>query len=130
MIALDTNVVVRFLVNDDKQQALRARTLIEVGDTYIPLTVMLESEWVLRSAYGFSATDILTFFRALLGLPGVSVGAPVQLAAALNGYEQGLDFADALHTAFSANAASFATFDAQLRQRARRVPGMINVVTP
>ncbi len=128
MVALDTNVVVRFLVNDDKQQAQRARALIETGNVHIPLTVMLETEWVLRSAYGFGAGDILIFFRALLGLPGVSVGATVQLAAALNGYEQGLDFADALHLAVSADAETFATFDTQLLRRARRMHGMIKVI--
>lgn len=51
MTALDTNVVVRFLVNDDDQQAQRARALIAAGNVHIPPTVLLETEWVLRSAY-------------------------------------------------------------------------------
>lgn len=128
MTALDTNVVVRFLVNDDAQQAQRARALIAAGNVHIPPTVLLETEWVLRSAYGFSASDILIFFRALLGLPGVSVGAPVQVASALSGYEQGLDLADALHLAFSTEAETFVTFDTQLLRRIRRMHGMIKVV--
>lgn len=128
MTALDTDVVGRFLVNDDDQQAQRARALIAAGNVHIPPTVLLEPEWVLRSAYGFGAGDILIFFRALLGLPGVSVGASVQVADALKGYEQGLDFADALHLAFSVDAETFATFDTQLLRRTRRMHGMIKVV--
>lgn len=128
MIALDTNVIVRFLVNDDKQQARRARILIEAGNVHISPIVLLETEWVLRSAYGFGADDILLFFRALLGLPGVSVGAPMQVAAALSGYEQGLDFADALHLSFSAEMETFATFDVKLLRRAQRVSGTVKVV--
>ena len=54
IIALDTNVVVRFLTNDDAIQARRARRLIEQNEVVIPLTVLLEAEWVLRAAYGFN----------------------------------------------------------------------------
>lgn len=128
MVALDTNVIVRFLVNDDVKQARKARTLIEGGKVFIAPTVLLETEWVLRSAYGFAAKEILVFFRALLGLPNVTVGAAIQLAATLKAYEQGLDFADALHLVFSGEAETFATFDRQLIQRAQRVEGAVKVI--
>lgn len=121
MLALDTNVVVRFLVNDDAQQARRARALIENNEVFISSTVLLEAEWVLRSAYSFEAGAILGFFRALLGLPNVTVDQSMAVADALAAYEQGLDFADALHLAFSADAQSFATFDARLIRQARRM---------
>lgn len=120
MIALDTNVVVRFLVNDDAIQARRARTLIDDHNVFIAPTVLLEAEWVLRSAYGFSQREILKFFRALLGLPGITVGEPSRIDSALNRYREGLDFADALHLAFSTDAEAFATFDTKLRRRALR----------
>ena len=51
MIAIDTNVVVRFLVNDDPEQAQRARRLIESEDVFLSTTALLETEWVLRVAY-------------------------------------------------------------------------------
>jgi len=47
--AIDTNVVVRFLTNDDRRQAKAARAAIEAGDIYIALTALLEAEWALRS---------------------------------------------------------------------------------
>lgn len=121
MIALDTNVLVRFLVNDDKSQAARARALIDKQPTFIAPAVLLETEWVLRAAYDFSARDIAGFFRALLGLPGVTPGEPAAVAEALRSYESGLDFADALHLATSSPARAFASFDAKFIKRARKI---------
>ena len=80
MRALDTNVVVRFLTGDDRRQATRARAAIERGEVFIATTVFLESEWVLRSAYGFLPGRIAEAFRGLAGLPGVSVDDPAPLA--------------------------------------------------
>lgn len=123
MIALDTNVIIRFLVNDDTAQFRRARALIARGDVFIASTVLLEAEWVLRSGYGYGPKDILRFFRALLGLPGIMTGDPSRVARALDAYEAGLDLADALHLALSDEAESFATFDLRLMRRARGRPG-------
>lgn len=123
MIALDTNVVVRFLVNDDPTQFQRARALIARGDIFIAPTVLLETEWVLRAGYRFRPHDIRRFLRALLGLPGVTIDDPIRVARALDAYDAGFDFADALHLAFSDRAETFATFDTQLVRRGRRSPG-------
>lgn len=71
MIGIDTNVLVRFLTRDDERQFRRARNLIrreaESGDpVLISLTVLLETEWVLRSRYGLDKHQILTTFSDLL----------------------------------------------------------------
>jgi predicted nucleic-acid-binding protein len=123
MIALDTNVVVRFLVNDDPAQFRRAHALIARGDIFIAPTVLLETEWVLRAGYRFRPPDIRRFLRALLGLPGVTTHDPIRIARALDSYDSGLDFADALHLALSDRADTFATFDALLIRRAASSPG-------
>jgi predicted nucleic-acid-binding protein len=129
VIALDTNVIVRFLVNDDRAQAGRARALIARGGVLVGTTVLLEAEWVLRSAYGFPPADIQRFFRALLGLPGLATDDPNRMAQALDAYEAGFDFADALHLAFAGAVVSFATLDIRLARRARRHGGM-KVIVP
>ncbi len=120
-IALDTNVVVRFLVKDDPSQAARARALIASNAVFIASTVLLETEWVLRGAYGFMPADIARFLRALLGLEGVRVADPQAVSEALSGYEAGLDFADALHLSLSGEAARFATFDSRFAKKARKL---------
>lgn len=71
MLGLDTNVLVRFLVQDDGEQFERARRLIkrEVGQSepvLVSLLVLLETEWVLRSRYDLHKTDILGVFSSLL----------------------------------------------------------------
>lgn len=118
MRAIDTNVVVRFLTNDDPHQGGVARAVIEDGDVFIPTTVLLETEWVLRSAYDFTARQIVHALRGLAGLPGITVESPSLLAQALDWMEQGMDFADALHLSASERCTAFLTFDRRLSDRA------------
>ena len=121
MISLDTNVLVRFFTNDERRQAKRARALIEGNDVFVAATVLLESEWVLRAAYGFTADQILDAFRKVLGLARVQVEAADKVEKAFSWYAAGLDFADALHVAFSGSAERFATFDEKLVRRAKKI---------
>lgn len=119
MRAIDTNVVVRFLTNDDKRQAKAARAAIEAGDIFIAATVLLEAEWVLRSAYGFEPIRIAESFRALAGLPAIAVEEPVKLARALDWMGRGMDFADALHLAKAEGCTTFLSFDRNLAKLAK-----------
>jgi predicted nucleic-acid-binding protein len=121
---LDTNVVVRFLTGDDKGQAVKAREAIEAGDVFVPTTVLLESEWVLRAAYGFDAGRIAGAFRALAGLPGVSIEHPARLAQALDWMAAGMDFADALHLAGAQGCTAFLSFDRGLAKVAARASAL------
>ena len=121
MRAIDTNVVVRFLTNDDKRQARAARLAIEAGDIFIPTTVLLEVEWVLRGAYGFAGADIVAAMRGLVGLPGVAVENPANLAQALDWMSQGVDFADALHLSSATGCSAFLTFDHRLVKAAAKL---------
>jgi predicted nucleic-acid-binding protein len=120
--AIDTNVVVRFLTADDERQARRARAAIEAGDIFVPLTVMLESEWVLRSGYRFAAAAIAGGLAGLAGLPGVTVEEPAVLATALDWMREGMDFADALHLAKSAHCDVLLSFDRKLAKSASGLP--------
>lgn len=120
MIAIDTNVLVRYVVWDDADQARRAGRLIEGNQVVVATTVLLESEWVLRSAYGFDRAGISLAFRRFLGLPNVSPEATAAVEAALDSYDSGLDFADALHLASTPKAKEFFTFDRGLAKAARK----------
>ena len=74
MLAVDTNIVVRYLVKDDDAQSARAREVVGSGAIFVPLTVVLECEWVLRSLYGFSRPETIGALEAFCGTPDVSVG--------------------------------------------------------
>lgn len=130
IVAVDTNILVRFLVADEPEQARRARELFSLNTILIPTTVLLETEWVLRSAYGFGREEIENAFIRLCGLPQVVLDQPEVVRTALTGYCAGLDFADALHLTSSRRAQSFATFDQDLRKRADRLPNTVPVVEP
>lgn len=124
MLAVDTNVVVRYLTRDDAHQAARAAALIDGEPVFIPTTVVLEAEWVLRTAYQFPKAHIYNGIRILVGQPTVTVEQPEALSRALAWAEQGVDFADALHLAASRHCVGFASFDRALAKSARNVIDM------
>jgi len=128
MRAVDTNVLVRYLTGDDPEQAARARAAIDAGDVFVSTTVLLESEWVLRSVYGFGGEEVAAALRAFAGLPGVSAENPALLAEALDRAEKGMDFADALHLGAAARCEVMLTFDQRLIKLAR--DGPIRVTEP
>jgi hypothetical protein len=69
MLAIDTNLIVRYLVGDDAGQAARVRRLIDNNDVFVCTTVLLETEWVLRSVYRFSAAQCAKALSDFAGLP-------------------------------------------------------------
>jgi predicted nucleic acid-binding protein len=121
VIAIDTNVVVRLLVNDDARQGAAARRLFESDEIWIGVTVLLESAWVLESVYALSRTESAAALRRVLGLPNVRVEDPGAVAAALDATGRGLELADALHLLRAPEDAEFATFDRGLARSGRRL---------
>lgn len=106
MIAIDTNVLVRLLTNDEPFQAKKAAELIQTHPVFIPKTVLLETEWVLRYAYKLKRNTIITAFEKVLGLKEITIEDSHSIQMAMTWYKEGLDFADALHLA-SSQASSF-----------------------
>lgn len=120
MLAVDTNVVIRFMTADDAHQAAVARDLIATHPIGLQKTVVLETEWVLRSLYRFPASAIAGAIRTFAGLPNVQPEQPAVIAQALDWFDQGMDFADALHLASAEDCEAFATFDRKLATAARK----------
>ena len=128
MVVVDTNILVRFAVNDDPRQVAQARRTIGSQDIWIGVTVLLELEWVLRSRYAYERTEVLSFLRQLLTTAGVEVEDEAQVATALDWYADGADFADALHLARSQLRGVMLTFDTGFCKPAQRVAGNIKVL--
>ena len=121
MIALDTNVLARFYLNDEPVQARVAAKLLMEEDIFVPKTVLLELEWVMRGVARVSPAGIARSISHLLSLGNVRVEDDGVVRAALKAYEKGVDFADALHAASSAGMDRFVTFDSRLAKRASRL---------
>ncbi len=124
MLAVDTNVIVRIVINDDPAQVQRAVALFERERIFIVKTVLLEVEWVLRFCYQLPCDAIAPTLRKVMGLRNVTVENPAELAIALDWYEQGMDFADALHVTGSGRAERFATFDRKTAKLAKKLQAM------
>lgn len=120
MLAVDTNVVVRLIVDDDEAQARRARVLFDENPIFVSNTVMLETEWVLCSIYSLRRADVRAHVAALAGLSQVNLETPERVMKALDWFAEGMDFADALHLAASADCTAFVTFNRQLVASARK----------
>lgn len=119
MIAVDTNVLVRLLVSDDPAQKDRAVALFAHAEAiFIAKTVLLETAWVLQSAYAFPLTEVAEALKKLAGLPNVIVENAERVAQALGQAERGVDVAEALHVASSSGADTFYTFDQRLIRQA------------
>ena len=107
--ALDTNVLVRLIVQDDERQAMAVSRLLEQqvrrsGSLWVAVTVMLELEWVLRSRYKFTKADVIRAFSSLLTTIELIFESEKALEQALASYEEGgADFGEYLHLALAQN---------------------------
>src|SRR5471032_3246495 len=72
MLAIDTNLIVRYLTGDHPKQSAAARTLIEGKDVFVCTTILMETEWVLRGAYGFAPDRVAKALTDFAGLPRVT----------------------------------------------------------
>lgn len=110
MLAVDTNLIVRYLTGDHPKQSPCARALID-GEPAFGVTVVLEVEWVLRSNHEYRPADVARALRAFGGLPTVTIEDSAAIATALDLAEKGMDFADALHLSRAAHCDGFTSFD-------------------
>lgn len=122
MIAADTNIVLRLFIQDDPKQSKDAVRLFSENTVWVSRTVILECEWVLRSALQHSREIIYEMLDTLIHLEGVIVEDYQILYKSLQGYADGMDFADALHL-YTANneEIAFYTFDKKLVKLANKL---------
>jgi predicted nucleic-acid-binding protein len=111
VLAVDTNIIVRYLTADHPEQFVKAKGLIDGEDIFICTTVLLETECVLRRGYRFSSEQIIAALTAFAGLPRVTLEDPTSAAKALGWMARGMDFADALHLEKAEGCEAFVSFD-------------------
>lgn len=128
MIAVDTNILARFYCDDPEdtearhQRPVARKVIVESPALFVPLTVMLEFEWVMRGFYEFEPEAFCLAAEHLLGMPHVTVERWQAVKDAVDLHRRGLDFADALHWASSAGCEHLVTFDDRgFARRARRL---------
>lgn len=111
MRAVDTKVLARYYLGDQPAQARLAAELLAADGVFVPKTVVLELEWVLRSVAEQPAGKVADCLEHLIALPGITIEDYEQVELALRHYRNGVDFADALHHAASHACVEILTFD-------------------
>ena len=117
MKAIDTNILVRLIVKDDDEQVARAQAFCARG-VLVSLTVVLETEWVLRSRYGMGREYIVPVMLSFIDNANLYFSREAGVRWALDRYRAGADFADMIHLLDAHDADEFATFDESLADEA------------
>lgn len=124
MIALDTNIIVRYLAQDDARQSALASRLIEqklskAEPGFISLVALLETVWVMESVYGADAPTVAGIVADLLDSAVLDIEDGAAVAAAISRYrEGGVDLHDCLIVSLAARrGAKTLTFDARASRR-------------
>lgn len=107
--------MLRLFIQDDPEQSKKVVRLFSSNTVWVSRTVILECEWVLKSALNHSRQTIHEMVDTLIHLENVVVDDYESIFQALQSYQNGMDFADALHL-HSANQEQipFYTFDKKL----------------
>lgn len=128
MIAVDTNIIVRLIVGDDEQQVARVFALAACETLYVSLTVLIETEWVLRSRYGYDRALIAAALRHLPELVHLRFEHEDDAIWAIEHYALAGELADYAHLAVARAVGRFATFEVKLARRAGdRSPAVVIV---
>lgn len=110
MKAVDTNILARFMLDDDPVQSPIARDLVKAG-VFVPLTVLLELGWLLQSRYGLAREHLAASLLGLFDVPGIVVEDDGAVRGAVAAFAKGGDFADHIHMVASKGVEAFVTFD-------------------
>jgi predicted nucleic-acid-binding protein len=129
-LAVDTNVLARALVDDGSVQAERSRQCFVDHEVYIADTVLLETEWLLRSRLEIPRAEVNRLFSRLAAAPSARFDDVTKIADAITAHAKGLDFADALHLLAARDCDAMTTFDEQFIRRSGKIAGAIPVRKP
>ncbi|QJU59395.1 type II toxin-antitoxin system VapC family toxin [Sphingomonas sp. AP4-R1] len=116
MKAIDTNILIRLIVDDDPDQSRCAEKIVSEG-VFVPLTVLLETAWVLSSRYRMGRDPTAATLSRLLDVPGIIVTDEVGVRQAIALYRAGADIADVIHLVAARGSEAFVTFDRDLAKR-------------
>lgn len=121
MIALDTNVLVRFITRDEPTQTRRADRLLANGEAVFLISdpVLIELFWTLRRCYSFSPVEVQTVLNAFCERTDIEFEDRARVMSAISASAKGEDFADILivEKARKIGCKTFVSFDRRLQKR-------------
>ena len=121
MIRVDTNYIVRYLIDDDSEMADIAEELLTTKNIFISNEILAEVVYVLRGVYNIAKTEIAQSLTELIRFDNISVSNRYVIEKALFLYRtKNLDFVDCLLCAY-ASLDEIATFDKKLQRCVRTI---------
>ena len=118
MRAVDTNIILRLIIDDDPAQSVAAAKLME-EPSFVSFGVLMETAWVLGSTYKQARHNIADALTSIIDIDGVHVIDEVGVRWALDRYRaHGADIADMLHILAAKGSSSFASFEKKLASQA------------
>jgi predicted nucleic-acid-binding protein len=117
VIALDTNVLARWILLDDDDQTPIARRLL-AEPCWLSWTVLLETAWLLASRAKLARSQIAEILDTVIAMPTVHVDRRDNLHWALERYRAGGDIADMFHIASSGPVSAFISFEKHMARKA------------
>ena len=117
--SVDTNILVRLIADVDSAQTDAARDIVDAG-VHIPLTVLLELGWTLRSIYGFGREQLNAAFVGLIDNNSIHIDDEPAVRIAVDLHRKGADIADVFHLVAARGSEAFVTFD-------KRVPDATDI---
>lgn len=116
-VAVDTNILARLATGDHPGEHRAVLAALAAQPWRLFTTVILETEWVLRSVYGYTPAQFAAFVEWLEAHPQVQFADAALIRDAIGHHRAGVDFADALHIA-QAQGMTFLTLDRKLLRKA------------
>lgn len=129
-LAVDTNILARALTDDGTEQARRSSACFRDNDILVIDTVLLETEWLLRSRLKVPRAEVHSLFSALLSWPNVTFADRTRIVNSVMAHSHGLDFADAMHLFAARECEAILTFDDDFIRRSRKIADAVAVRKP
>lgn len=128
--AIDTNVLVRLKLIDNSEQSRHANALLDNNILFVSKTVILETEWVLRSVYKIEPLVIAGYLQTFLEFPLLEFEDHDVVQLSVDAFRDGMDFADALHLFSAKDCDKFYSFDKNFALAAQTHSNAIEVIAP
>ena len=128
MLTIDTNILLRYALNDHPKLSALAKNLVEGNTCYVPLLALAEMGFVLGSVYEASPSDIVAYAKGLMQQKNLRFEHESRVLQALAGVGAGIDWFDALLWAAAPAQHEFATLDKKFASKATKLGWQPQVV--
>jgi predicted nucleic-acid-binding protein len=121
VITIDTNILLRYALNDNPKLSAKAKDIIEGNRCFVPLLAIAEMGFVLQSVYEASADQTVAYVKQLMQQTNLKIEHENRLLQSLRGVEAGVDWFDALLWAASPAQNDFATLDRKFANKVTKL---------